>query len=564
MLYSLHVENMAVIRSADIDFHRGFSAITGETGAGKSVMIAGISLLMGGKAERDIIRTGEVQAQVSGLFGDISAAALAQLAELGVYPDEEGNILVQRTVSREAPSQVRMNGRSVSLATLKTVMPEMLSIHGQNDTHALADPESHCVLLDLYAENAEYLKAYREQYEIYERTRRETEALKGQMHERERRMEMLRYQLQDIDAISPKDGEEEELVDRKVRLKSSERIRKHADFAFRALKGSEKGSVAYLLDRTATALSQIADVVTPCADYAERLRDMLYQVSDIAEEVYAVQEELEGEGREDINDIEERLDKLSRLKRKYGLTLADVIAYKDGAEAELYELEHAEDRIEELETRLRAVYADAVQKALVLHERRAAAAKQLETLIKDTLSFLDMPKVVFFASIKEEYKGGERVLLPNGCDRIEFFISANSGADPQPMAKIASGGELARVMLALKCALADKQSVRTLIFDEIDAGVSGKTARKIGMKLRELAGEVQVICVTHSAQIASLSDAHFLIRKTDEGGSTQTHIHALDREGRLAELSRILGGLEVTAAQRRAAEDMLLATDAEA
>ncbi len=562
MLYSLHVENMAVIRSVDMDFRRGFSAITGETGAGKSVMIAAISLLIGAKAERDIIRTGEMQAQVSGLFGELPDAALRQLAELGVYPDEEGNILVQRTVSREAPSQVRMNGRSVALATLKAVMPEMLSIHGQNDTHALADPESHGTLLDLYAENGEYLKAYREQYDVYERTRREMESLKGQMHERERRMEMLRYQLQDIDAVAPRDGEEEELVDRKVRLKSSERIRKHADFAFRALKGSEKGSVAYLLDRTATALSQIADVVTPCADYAERLRDMLYQVSDIAEEIYAVQEDLEGEG-EDINDIEERLERLSRLKRKYGLTLADVLAYKARAEAELYELTHAEDRIEELEARLKAVYEDAVKKACILHDRRTEAAGQLEKLVKDTLSFLDMPKVVFFASIKEEYKGGQRVLYPNGCDRMEFFISANSGADPQPMAKIASGGELARIMLALKCALADKQSVHTLIFDEIDAGVSGKTARKIGMKLKELAREVQVLCVTHSAQIASLADTHFLIRKTDEDGSTQTHMQTLDREGRLAELSRILGGLEVTAAQRRAAEDMLAATDAE-
>ena len=564
MLYSLHVEHMAVIQSADVDLSRGFTAFTGETGAGKSVMIAGLSLLLGMKADREIIRTGETTALVSALFGDLSEGVLAALSELAVYPDDEGNILVQRTVSRDGPSQVRMNGRSVGLAVLKAVMPQLLSIHGQNDTHALSEPESHRVLLDAYAENEEYLRRYGEQYEIYEGVRREMQTLSAQMHERERRIEMLQYQLKDIDAVSPHEGEEEELVDRKVKLKSSERILKNTDFAFRALRGSEKGSVGYLLDRTAAALSQIADVIPPCAEYAERLRDMAYQVTDIAEEVYAVREDIEGEGREDINDIEERLDRISKLKRKYGLTVKDILAYKEKAEQELQALENADDRIRELEARKKAAYREAEAAAAVLHERRTGAAKQLEAQVKETLAFLDMPKVVFFASIKEDYKGGERVLLPSGCDRVEFYISANSGADPQPMAKIASGGELARIMLSLKCALADKQSVSTLIFDEIDAGVSGKTARKIGMKLRELSRTVQVLCVTHSAQIASLSDAHLLIQKTDENGTATTCIRPLDRDGRLAELSRILGGLEVTEAQHRAAEDMLLAADAEA
>ncbi|MBQ7315427.1 MAG: DNA repair protein RecN [Clostridia bacterium] len=562
MLYSLHVENLAVIKCADIDFSKGFSALTGETGAGKSVMIGGISLLLGAKAEKELIRTGEAAAMVSGLFGGLRDSAIEKLDACGVYPDEEGNILVQRTLQREGPSQVRMNGRSVSLSVLRAVMPALINIHGQHDTHTLSDPATHLPLLDAYAENEEYLKIYREHYEVYEKRSREGRALVEKLNERERRMEMLRYQIADIDAVDPHEGEEEELVDRKVKLKSSERILKNTDFVFRALKGSEKGSASYLLERSATALSQLTDVIPSCTEYSERLRDMVYQISDIAEEVYAIKEELEADGQDDINDIEARLDAISKLKRKYGLTVSDVLAFRASAAEELASLENADERIFALEKEKKAAYDAAVAAAAVLHERRTEAARRLETQIKDTLRFLDMPKVIFFASLKEDHRGGEVVLLPDGTDRVEFYISANSGADAQPMSKIASGGELARIMLALTCALADKQSVSTLIFDEIDAGVSGKTARKIGMRLRDLSRTVQVICVTHSAQIASLSETHYLIKKGEEDGRTQTRVCSLDEAGRIEELSRILGGLRVSAAQREAARDMLHAADA--
>jgi len=284
---------------------------------------------------------------------------------------------------------------------------------------------------------------------------------------------------------------------------------------------------------------------------------MQYQVTDIAEEAYAITEELESNGKEDINDIEDRLDKISKLKRKYGLTVADILAFRDKAAAEYDTLINSDDKMVQLANEKAAAYREALSVAKLLHTAREQAAKRLETQVKETLSFLDMPKVVFFASMKETYKEGTLILLPDGTDQVEFFISANSGADPQPMSKIASGGELARIMLALKCSLADKQSVPTLIFDEIDAGVSGKTARKIGLKMKDLASSVQVLCVTHSAQIASLGDTHILIKKQEKNGQTETSLTVLDEEGRIGELSRILGGLNITAAQREAAMDML-------
>ncbi len=556
MLSSLHVENLAVIRSVDIDLGAGFSAWTGETGAGKSVLIDSIGLLLGEKADKEMIRTGEEHAMVSGLFTDLGAAALSEIRDAGVYPDEDGNILVQRTVGKDGRSQVKVNGRSVTLSVLKCIGPCLIHIHGQNDTHTLSDEGAQTALLDTYAGLAGQMAEYCEKYKMYEEISRQIAEVQQKSRDRARLCEMLLYQIRDIDAAGLHEGEEEELVEKKVRSKSRERILKNTTFTFRALRGSEKGNVAFLLDKSAAALSQLSDVYPAFGEYGERLRDMRSLVDDIAEEVYAVSEEA-GDGADDIDDIEERLDKISKLKRKYGLTVSDILAFRDRAAEEYKTLENADDTLHELEKRKAAAYEEAASLAKTLHAVRAEAAGRLESDIRETLKFLDMPKVVFFISVREMYRGGDLVLSADGADKTEFFISANSGADPQPIAKIASGGELARIMLAFKCALADKQNVSTLIFDEIDAGVSGKTARKIGLKLRTLAKDVQVLCVTHSAQIASLGDVHFLISKAERDGKTETSVRQLDREGRISELSRILGGLHVTAAQREAAVDML-------
>lgn len=557
MLFSLHIENIAVIKSVDIDFSSGFMALTGETGAGKSIIIDSINLLLGKKAERELIRSGEKSAMVSGLFGVLHESAVKALSECGIAPDDEGCVLVQRTIGDDGRSQIKINGRSVSLAVLKNVSASLVTIHGQTDTLALTDPEKQLEILDLYSENRDLLLEYSEKYKALVDIRAEIKELSEKESERERLIEILEYQIADIDALSLKDGEEEELIDKKLKIKNSEKINKNASFAFKALKGSEKGSVAFLVDRSISALEQISDVVPEFSEYSEKLRDILYQVNDISEEVYAVVADMEEDPGKTLNQIESRLDKISKLKRKYGLTVKDILEFRERSDKELNELRNSDSVMKKLESRERELYIEALSYAEKLHERRSEAAKTIEEKVKETLEFLDMPKVVFFASIKEEYKSAEKLLNRWGCDTVEFFISPNRGADAKPLAKIASGGELARVMLALKSVIADKDSISTLIFDEIDAGVSGKTARKIGIKMLELSKSSQIFSVTHSAQIASLADGHYLISKNDDGGATATSVALLDYDGRVSELSRILGGIDVTESQRMAAIDML-------
>lgn len=557
MLLSLHIENIAVIRSVDFDFSHGFMVLTGETGAGKSIVIDSINLLLGGKGDRELIRHGEPYAMVSGLFGDLSEYTVEMLGELGVHTEEDGTILIQRTLGADGRNKITLNGRSISLALLKSLMPYLVSIHGQSDTASLFDPKKHIELIDLYVGNGQLLAEYIEAFSRLESIRREKSELIKKAAEGERIKEILAYQIKDIDSASLHSGEEEELVDKKVKIKNSEKITKNSEFAYKALKGSERGSIAYLLDRTIAALTQISDVVPAYVEYSDRLSDILYQVEDISEEVYSVLADMDGDPTATLNEIESRLDKISKLKRKYGLTVDEVLAFREKAYAEYQALENSDDMIRELGCREKAAYNEALLLANKLHDNRVEAAKELEAKVKETLEFLDMPKVVFFTSIKEAFEGGDKILNRDGSDNVEFYISANRGAEPQPLSKIASGGEMSRIMLALKSVIADKDGIPTVIYDEIDAGVSGKTARKIGIKMLMLSKSTQLFCVTHSAQIASLGDKHFLISKSDVNGATETSVAELGDEGRVAELSRILGGIDVTASQREAARDML-------
>ena len=557
MLLSLHIENIAVIKSVDFDFSPGFMVLTGETGAGKSIVIDSINLLLGGKGERELIRNGETYAMVSGLFGDFSQYTLDKLSEAGIIPGEDGTVLVQRTLNIDGKNKITLNARSISLAVLKSITPYLVSIHGQSDTASLFDSKNHLEIIDVYAGCGDLLTEYRKAYSALESIRKEKTELIKRSHEGERIKEILEYQIKDIDSAALHSGEEEELVDKKVKIKNSEKITKNSEFVFKALKGSERGSVSYLLDRSVTALSQIADVVPAYSEYSEKLRDMLYQVEDIAEEVYAVIAEIDDDPTGTLNDIEARLDKISKLKRKYGYTIDEILAFRDRAFKEYESLDNSDELIKQLSAQEKKAYNEALSLANELHNMRAEAAKSLENKVKETLEFLDMPKVVFFADLKESYSGGEKLLNKDGSDIAEFYISANRGAEPQPLSKIASGGEMSRIMLALKSVIADKDGIPTVIYDEIDAGVSGKTARKIGIKMLSLSNSTQLFCVTHSAQIASLGDIHFLISKDDNSGATETRVKELDREGRIRELSRILGGIDVTDAQRAAAIDML-------
>lgn len=557
MLNSLHIENIAVIKSVDIDFTQGFTALTGETGAGKSIIIDSIGLLLGKKAERDLIRTSESSAMVSGLFSGLSDISLATLHEAGITPDEEGNILVQRSISKDGKSQVKINGRSVSIAILKDISEALINIHGQNDTRALTASENHLTILDSFAENEKLLDKYSEAYSHYEKLNKEIKDILERERDRERYTEILEYQINDIDSLDLKDGEEEELVDKKVKLKNSEKIMKQAGFAYKALKGSEKGSVSFLLDRASVALSSISDVIPSFSEYSDTLREFQYRINDIAEEVYASFDDMDENPDEKLNDIESRLDKISKIKRKYGLTVADVLRFRDEAYAELERLKNSDDLLERLYKEEKMAYDNACVVAKKLHEARVKWAVELEKDVLNTLEFLDMPKVIFLISIKESNAGERKKLTQCGFDNVEFLISANKDMEPKPLSKIASGGELARIMLALKSVIANKDGVLTIVFDEIDAGVSGKTARKIGIKMQELAKTTQLFCITHSAQIASLADKHLLIKKSEGARGVETSVDVLDYNGRICELSRILGGINVTEAQRAAAIDML-------
>ena len=523
----------------------------------KTAVIDSINLLVGGRADRDLIRHGESYAMVSGLFGEMSEYTIEKLSELGIFTGDDGSVLIQRTIGIDGKSKISVNGRSIGLTVLKSIMPYLVSIHGQTDTAALIDSKKHLEIIDTYAGCTDLLLEYRTAFSKLESIRREKADIIKKSREGERIKEILEYQIKDIDSAGLRIGEEEELVDKKVKIKNIEKITKNSEFAFKALKGSERGSVSYLLDRSITALSQISDVVPSYSEYSEKLRDMLYQIEDIAEEVYAVVADIDEDPTTTLNQIESRLDKISKLKRKYGLTIEDVLKFRDKIFEEYKSLENSDEVIKELSIKEKEAYNSALILADRLQVIRSKAAQELENNVKSTLEFLDMPKVVFFASLKESYVGGEKVLTSDGSSSAEFYISANRGAEPQPLAKIASGGEMSRIMLALKSVIADKDGVPTVIYDEIDAGVSGKTARKIGLKMLSLSKNTQLFCITHSAQIASLADVHFLISKSDVNGATETSVRPLDREGRINELSRILGGIDITESQRAAAIDML-------
>lgn len=557
MLFSLHIENIAVVKSIDVDFSDGFMALTGETGAGKSIILDSINLLLGKKAEKELIRHGEDKAMVSGLFGKLNKNAIKALMDAGISIEEDGEVLIQRVIDRDGRSQIKINARSVSLAVLKSITQSLVAIHGQNDTLSLTDAEKQLELLDRFAENADNVLEYQKEFEKLSSVRRQIKDISEKEGERERLIEIYKYQLEDIDSVGIKEGEEEELLDKKAKLKNSERITKNAGFAFKALKGSEKGSVSFLLDRSIIALEQLSDVVPELSQSSEKLRDILYQVDDISEQVYSVYSELDEHPEYSLNKIESRLAKIGKLKRKYGDTEEKILEFREKTERELENLENSDNVLKELYEKERIAYNTASKLAEKIHNKRTAAAKLLDDAVKSTLEFLDMPKVVFITSVKEEYKAAEKILTANGSDTVEFYISTNKGAEPKQLSKIASGGELARVMLAIKSVMADKDDISTLIFDEIDTGVSGKTARKIGIKILELSRSAQLFSVTHSAQIASLSDKHFLISKRETESSVETQIELLSREGRINELSRILGGINVTDAQRKAAIDML-------
>lgn len=551
MIESLHIENIAVVKSLDVEFGGGMTVLSGETGAGKSIIIDSLGLLLGAKADKELIRNGEDSANVSAVFTEIGDSVRALLLEIG-FESEDGTVMLSRTLSRSS-SSARINGRPVTAAMLREVGSALFNIHGQNDNQQLLDPKNHVRLLDSFADNVKILEEYGGKYRAVLEKRCELDSFRKDIMEQNRLSEMLRFHVKDIDAAKLKRGEEEELVELVKKLQSIEKISKSLSLVSRAIKGGEKNmGAAYLCERAAGALESISDVVPEAESLAARLNEVRFELEDIAECAAELGDVGDGDPTARLDKVEARLDLISKLKRKYGSTVDQILEYRNDCAARLDNIENADERAEDLENELRVLESEARAIADKLSARRKSSAKQLSESVLETLAFLDMPRVKFEVSVKRTDD-----LCAFGTDKVEFLISTNPGEPLYSLEKIASGGELARIMLSLKNVLNRCDGVKTVIFDEIDTGISGKTSRKVGIKLKEIARDTQVFCVTHSAQIASLAHDHLLIYKSEDGGRVSTSLKLLSGEERCEEISRILGGIEITDAVRRAACEML-------
>ena len=549
MLSLLHIENIAVIEQADISFDKGFNVLTGETGAGKSIVIDAISAILGQRAYRDMIRTGANKASVRAVFTRVPM--LSWFAENGVEYDEE--TVIQRDIFMDGKNVCRVNGALVTVAILHKLGVQLINIHGQHDSATLFDEENHLRFLDAFADNGDLRADYQEKFAAVSTLRREIDRMTMDEGEKLRRMETLKYQVAEIEKADLKSGEDEELEQRRKLLQNSEKLSQGLEEATEALLGGdENDGAAALLAQAAYSLSRIARYSDDYTAFQERLTDLKYQVQDIADEVRDSLDEL-CYSADELERIESRLDVIHRLRRKYGADCDEILAYLDKAQKELDEIEFADDRVEQLKKKLAKQEKEAWDAALLLRKNRQEQGQILADKILSELAQLDMPRVQFQCRFRETELGAE------GADGVAFYLSANAGEDLKPLSKVASGGELARIMLSMKNVLAEKDAVDTLIFDEVDTGVSGRAAQRIAEKLRSLAKHKQVLCVTHLPQLAALADTHMLIAKSERDGRTFTTVTPLDKQGRVNELARIIGGTNITEITRKSAEEMLLA-----
>ena len=555
MLESLHIENIAVIKSVDIDLSKGLCVLTGETGAGKSLLIDSVSFLTGGRVSRDLIRAGEDRALVSALFSSPEGELAEALSELGIDLPEGDGLLLQRVLTRDGRSTARINGRAVTQGILREVGTLLINIHGQSDNQKLMQASAHRALLDDYAQDGDELEGYRGVYGEWKAVRDEIAGLRRDVAERIRLREMLEFQIGDIDAAKLKAGEEERITERRDKLLHLEKINRQVGLACRALCDGEKATVTALCDRAEAALSSIAGIIPECDGLMERIAAIRAEAEDIAERVREFADEDVGDPTAELDKLEGRLDTISRLGRKYGDGVEAILQFREEAAARLTVIDTADERIEELEQEEEELRRRLTHRAEELTAIRKSAATALSQAVQEALAFLDMPKVRFEVAVKATEFGAF------GRDEVEFLLSANPGEPVGPMVRIASGGELSRIMLAIRSVLNERYGVPTAIYDEVDTGISGRTARKVGIKLATIAKGSQVVCVTHSAQIASLADAHYVIekRETVEGGETraETGVRRIDEADRVEEIARILGGLDITDAQRAAARELI-------
>lgn len=548
MLSVLHIENIAVIEQADITFDRGFNVLTGETGAGKSIVIDAISAILGERAYRDMIRTGTSRASVRAVFTDVPE--LPWFEENGVPYDTE--IMIQRDIHQDGKNICRVNGSPVSVSILRRLGLQLINIHGQRDSQQLFDESYHLHYLDAFAGNEKMLEAYTKKFESVSAIRHAIERLTMDEGEKLRRMESLKFQIDEISRAQLKPREDESLESRRKLLQNAEKLSDGLDAAVAGLYGDEESDgAAALLAQAERALAKLGRFDESLGALHTRVSDLMYQVQDVAEELRDKRAGFDYSG-EELEAIESRLDTIHRLRRKYGASCQDILDYLGKAQVQLDEIEFADDELIRLKDKLKKAEAEAWAAAKVLRQARQESALLLAARILEELRQLDMPKVQFQCMFTETE------LTPSGADAVAFYMSANVGEALKPMNKVASGGELARIMLALKNVLAQQDQVATLIFDEVDTGVSGRAAQKVAEKLRSVAKNKQVLCVTHLPQIAALANTHMLIAKGERDGRTYTTVTPLNREGRKRELARIIGGASITETTLKSAEEMLL------
>ncbi len=545
MLNSLHIENIAVIERADITFDRGFNVLSGETGAGKSIIIDSLNAVLGERVRRDIIRTDCEYAAVSALFSDFSPILTEELAALGFEPDEEGVLLLERRLTADGKASARVNGRPVTVAMLRTLGRRLVNIHGQHENQALLDTDTHLDYLDRLGGTGELKAAYQSVYKEYRRMVAALEALDIDETMKARRMDLLRYQIDEIEDAALEAGEEETLRLKRDRFRNAERIANAVGKAYAFLAGNEDSAGAVSDVASAVdALENAGQYMEDAASAAEKLQALQYELDACMDEVRRLGDALEFNEAE-REEVEARYELVRRLLSKYGATTADVLAFLEECRAEYETMESSEAEQERLAGEVKIARRKVEEAAEKLSLARQKAAKEFCRAVTDQMTFLDMPRARLTVAME--------AVEPNttGADRVEFLLAANVGETARPLAKIASGGEMSRVMLALQAVLADVDDMETLVFDEIDTGVSGRAALKVGQKLHQTANGLsgtrrrQVLCVTHLAQIAAQADHHLLIEKAVSNGRTRTEVTPLTEDGRERELARIIGG-EVT------------------
>ena len=549
MLSQLKIENVAVIEKAQAQFTPGLNVLTGETGAGKSILIDSINAILGNRTSRDLVRTGAGKACVWATFTNLSPRTRTLLEEAGYEAEDE--LLLYREISAEGKGSCRVNGMPATAAVLREIGGSLINIHGQHDSQSLTNPARHLALLDTFAQDQPLLETYQNLYRQLIRVKRQMDALEMDETEKQRRIEVLEFQLQEIEQAHLQPGEEEQLQARRQVLAHAQTILQQLGAAHAALSGDDDtAGAADGLGLASSAMEQAAALDPSLQPLTEKLNEYYYGVRDVAEELAQRLESDDAEPGE-LDRVEERLDLLYRLRQKYGTDLEGVLAFADQARAELETIQTSQQQLEQLAVQKQQLYQQAKKAAESLTQARLTAFENLQGQLVEALTFLNMPGIRFVL----RHSRGPLALA--GQDSVEFYISANAGEEPKPLAKIASGGELSRIMLALKSALADKDDIPTVIYDEIDTGVSGLAAGRIGEKLRQTSRGRQVLCITHTAQIAALADTHLLIAKQVEGSRTYTQIHPLDEEGRAEVLARIISGDHVTELSLANAREML-------